>query len=193
MSVPWWITPVLNSVISFTLLVFTIPLAFDVGGRDCGLVPPPNLPLFLRKLMRWWQTYSLAVAIFYFCLCSLRLGLRHSRHRWLPSLIGIFQNVIVPIILISVLNEFATTSTAPNLVHRLLLRPWDWMLTKSTPAFTLIEGFASLLVIQAAGQICRWVVNNRSDTWMVWPQFFLSLSPLALRRDFLLGFFLDRS
>ena len=27
-----------NSVTSFTLLVFTIPLAFDVGGRDCGLV-----------------------------------------------------------------------------------------------------------------------------------------------------------
>lgn len=27
-----------NSVTSFTLIVFTIPLAFDVGGRDCGLV-----------------------------------------------------------------------------------------------------------------------------------------------------------
>ena len=47
MAVPWWIPQVLNSVVSFVLLVFTIPLAFDVGGRDCGLVrppPPSNIP-----------------------------------------------------------------------------------------------------------------------------------------------------
>jgi hypothetical protein len=47
MGVPWWIPRVLNSVVSFTLLVFTIPLAFDVGGRDAGLVrSPANCPSF---------------------------------------------------------------------------------------------------------------------------------------------------
>ena len=45
MGVPWWIPRVVNSAASFTLLVFTIPLAFDVGGRDAGLVPlPETLP-----------------------------------------------------------------------------------------------------------------------------------------------------
>jgi hypothetical protein len=48
MGVPWWIPRVLNSVVSFTLLVFTIPLAFDVGGRDAGLVDiPSNAPVIL--------------------------------------------------------------------------------------------------------------------------------------------------
>lgn len=113
------------------------------------------------------QTYSLAVATFYFCLSSLRLGLRHSRLRWLPSVVSFFQILIIPSILVSVLNAFTTNSAPSTWTHRILLTPWDWTLTKSTPLFTLIEGFASLLVIQAIGQICRWVVNNRSDSWMV--------------------------
>lgn len=44
---------------------------------------------------------------------------------------------------------------------------WDKLLRYSTPFFQLAEGFCSLLVIQAAGQITRWLVNRRSDTWMV--------------------------
>jgi hypothetical protein len=38
MSVVVWLTKSLNSLGTFILLVYTIPLAFDVGGRDCGLV-----------------------------------------------------------------------------------------------------------------------------------------------------------
>ncbi|MCJ1452649.1 hypothetical protein MMC28_002992 [Mycoblastus sanguinarius] len=43
------------------------------------------------------------------------------------------------------------------------------MLRWSTPVFQLCEGFCSLLVIQAAGQITRWLVNRggRSDSWMI--------------------------
>jgi hypothetical protein len=34
--------------------------------------------------------------------------------------------------------------------------------------FQLSEGFCSLLVIQAGGQISRWLVNRKkSDAWMV--------------------------
>jgi hypothetical protein len=32
------VAKIVNSITSFGLIVFTIPLAFDVGGRDCGLV-----------------------------------------------------------------------------------------------------------------------------------------------------------
>jgi hypothetical protein len=38
MFAPWWLVRFISSLLSFLLIVFTIPLAFDVGGRDCGLV-----------------------------------------------------------------------------------------------------------------------------------------------------------
>jgi hypothetical protein len=42
------------------------------------------------------------------------------------------------------------------------------VLRYSTPVFQVGEGFCSLLVIQAAGQITRWLVNReRGDSWMV--------------------------
>src|SRR5438270_4822295 len=67
--VPWWLVRLVNSVISFTLIVFTIPLAFDVGGRDCGLVcfQPRRFPgsrseyLFLKNTSRLFSTTSLLV------------------------------------------------------------------------------------------------------------------------------------
>jgi hypothetical protein len=105
--------------------------------------------------------------MFYFHLSTFRLLLSSSKLRWIPTLIGLVQNFIIPTILVWVLNAFSTNSAPSTWTHRILITPWDWTLTRSTPLFTLIEGFASLLVIQAVGQICRWVVNNRSDSWMV--------------------------
>lgn len=55
-----------------------------------------------------------------------------------------------------------------GLLEMLTVGTWDKILRYSTPLFQLAEGFCSLLVIQAAGQITRWLVNRqRSDTWMV--------------------------
>ncbi|RQM05562.1 hypothetical protein DH86_00001585 [Scytalidium sp. 3C] len=55
-----------------------------------------------------------------------------------------------------------------GLAEMLTIGTWDKMLRYSTPFFQLAEGFCSLLVIQAAGQITRWLVNRgRSDTWMI--------------------------
>src|SRR2546423_15662441 len=46
---------------------------------------------------------------------------------------------------------------------------WDKFLRWSAPVFQLCEGFCSLLVIQATGQLARWLVNrsDRSDSWML--------------------------
>lgn len=55
-----------------------------------------------------------------------------------------------------------------GLLETITVGSWDKMLRYSTPVFQLCEGFCSLLVIQAAGQISRWLVNRgRSDSWMV--------------------------
>lgn len=50
-----------------------------------------------------------------------------------------------------------------------LLKIWDKSLHISSPFFQLCEGFCSLLVIQATGQLTRWLVNrsDRSDAWML--------------------------
>ena len=56
-----------------------------------------------------------------------------------------------------------------GLAETVTVGTWDKMLRWSTPVFQLCEGFCSLLVIQSAGQITRWLVNRggRSDSWMV--------------------------
>lgn len=154
-----------------SLIILLIPLAFDVGGRDCGL------------------TYSLSLTIFYFLLSTTRMITPNSpcwrgmRMRVLVSITGVVQHlVIIPGLLIYALNKFSDNegsggksagyvhdeSWNPSWVDKLSIVPWDNFLTFSTPVFQLCEGFCSLLVIQAVGQISRWLVNrNKSDSWMV--------------------------
>lgn len=55
-----------------------------------------------------------------------------------------------------------------GLVESVTIGSWDKILRWSTPVFQIGEGFCSLLVIQAAGQITRWLVNReRGDSWMI--------------------------
>lgn len=170
---------ILTSVIFLTSIVLSIPLSFDVGGRACGLA------------------FSLALASFYFFFSILRLSTPgRSRFRWtLIQSIQWTQWAILPSLLIWSLNRFSVepvdnsswvertfsgkrvsdTSVwewifgPDGLAETVTVGSWDKMLRVSTPVFQLCEGFCSLLVIQAAGQITRWLVNRtgRSDSWMV--------------------------
>lgn len=55
-----------------------------------------------------------------------------------------------------------------GVMESVTLGSWERFLRWSIPFFQLCEGFCSLLVIQAAGQISRWLVNrSRGDSWMV--------------------------
>jgi hypothetical protein len=170
---------ILAGVTFLALVILFIPLAFDVGGRDCGLL------------------YSLSLAIFYFLLSTARLAVPRSQSwrgaRMLLGVVEVLQyTVVIPGLLIYALNKFSddddggggsaierlvgeTTRVADRSdrtqVDKLTIGPWDTFLTFSTPMFQLSEGFCSLLVIQALGQISRWLVNRKkkSDTWMVTP------------------------
>ena len=174
-----WLFRILSSVVFLTSIVVSVPLAFDVGGRACGL------------------GFSLSLASFYFGYSVLRLLTPDkSRFRWtLIQLLGLIQWVLVPVLLIWSLNRFSvdtddTTSWVERtfsgkraqdvsvkewifgpdgLVETVTVGGWDKMLRWSTPVFQLAEGFCSLLVIQAAGQMTRWLVNRggRTDSWMV--------------------------
>ncbi|OJJ49535.1 hypothetical protein ASPZODRAFT_58536 [Penicilliopsis zonata CBS 506.65] len=174
-----WFFRALSSAIFLTVTVLSIPLAFDVGGKTCGLA------------------FSLSLSSFYFLLSFLRvITPEHSRFR--ASVIAVIRStqwLIIPVLLIWSLNRFSIDSDnsggwvertfngkraqdasihqwifGPNgLVETLTIGNWDKILRWSTPVFQLAEGFCSLLVIQAAGQITRWLVNRggRSDSWMI--------------------------
>ena len=174
-----WITRIISSLVFLTSIILSIPLGFDVGGRTCGLA------------------FSLSLASFYFFYSVLRLATPdQSRFRYaLVQIIGFTQWIILPSLLIWSLNRFSVDSdNGSGWVERTLtgkraedaslrtwifgpdgilecmtIGSWDKLLRWSTPVFQLCEGFCSLLVIQAAGQITRWLVNKggRSDSWMV--------------------------
>jgi hypothetical protein len=174
-----WILRITSAVVFLTSIILSVPLGFDVGGRTCGLA------------------FSLSLATFYFFYSVLRLATPdRSRFRWaLIQIIGFTQWIVLPSLLIWSLNRFSVDSEntvgwvertfdgkrakdgsiaewifGPNgLIESLTIGSWDKLLRWSTPVFQLVEGFCSLLVIQAAGQITRWLVNRggRSDTWMV--------------------------
>lgn len=174
----WWLFRVLFSSIFLFSIVLSIPVAFDVGGRDSGLA------------------YSLALFIFYIVYSAVELitSEKPKSRVFIAGFFRLSQWVVVPSLLIWALGQFAVDAGNSNWVERTLggvfssqstswtewifgkegvvetvmLGGWDNLLSYSGPVFQLLEGFCTLLVIQAAGQITRWLVNRgRSDTWMI--------------------------
>jgi ICE2 len=173
-----WFFRILSSAIFLLSIILSIPIAFDVGGRQCGLA------------------YSVSLFGLYIFYSAIRLATPDgSRIRWgVVQVMGMAQWVLLPGLLIFSMNRFAVDANnsgdwvartfdgkraqnstvrewifgSGGLLEILTVGAWDKLLRYSTPFFQLAEGFCSLLVIQAAGQITRWLVNRgRSDTWMV--------------------------
>jgi len=173
-----WLSRVLSATTFLGAIIFTIPLAFDIGGRTCGLA------------------FSLSLSAYYFLFSTLRLATPDtSRLRWaLGNVVAGAQWLVIPALLIWSLNKFSIDAAnnagwaektfggsrsefktvhewifgSQGLLQSASIAAWDKTLRYSTPVFQLAEGFCSLLVIQAAGQITRWVVNReRGDSWMV--------------------------
>ncbi|KAJ5458966.1 hypothetical protein N7530_010910 [Penicillium desertorum] len=175
-----WLFRVFSSALFLAITVSSIPLAFDVGGKTCGLA------------------FSLSLAAFYFLVSLLKVTT--PERSWFRSsiitVLHFIQWAVILVLLIWSLNRFSVDpdSTGPGWVERtfsgkraddssiqewlfgreglvetVALGNWDRLLRWSTPVFQLAEGFCSLLVIQAAGQITRWLVNRggRSDSWMI--------------------------
>ncbi|CEJ89876.1 Putative ER membrane protein [[Torrubiella] hemipterigena] len=174
----WWTFNIFFSSVFLCSIILSIPVAFDVGGRDSGLA------------------YSLSLFLFYFLYSGIRLLIPDkTRIGWsIGALLRLSQWIVIPSLLIWALGQFAVDADSTNWVERTLggvfqskstswsdwvfgrggvietvtLGSWDNVLRYSGPVFQLLEGFCTLLVIQAAGQITRWLVNRgRSDTWVI--------------------------
>ncbi|KAF2441845.1 ER membrane protein-like protein [Karstenula rhodostoma CBS 690.94] len=173
-----WLTRVLSSTCFLGAIIFTIPLAFDIGGRTCGLA------------------FSLSLSAYYFVYSVLRLATpATSRFRWaFGQLFAWTQWLMIGTLLIWSLNKFSVDADnnsgwvertfggkrsqdtsvyewifgAEGMLQSVTIGTWDSVLRYSTPVFQILEGFCSLLVIQASGQVTRWVVNGeRGDSWMI--------------------------
>lgn len=175
----WWFLNIVSSSVFLLTIILSIPISFDVGGRDSGLA------------------YSLSLFGFYLLYSSARLATPdNSRVRWaLTKFLQTSQWVVIPTLLIWSLHNFAIDANSTDwvartigglrdgqkhttwsdwffgnggLVESVALGTWDKTLRYSSPVFQLAEGFCTLLVIQAAGRISKWLVNRgRSDTWVL--------------------------
>ncbi|KAI5809587.1 ICE2-domain-containing protein [Peziza echinospora] len=168
MSLLWLLTRMATGSLFLGLIILSIPLAFDVGGKECGLA------------------FSLSLAVFYSILSTLRIATTssHVLFRFQVQLLSYLQYLLVPALLIYSLHKWSPQEggsgflrngfengvilTGHTWLEAFTLGWWAWFLKWSTPMFQLLEGFCTLLVIQTFGQISRWLVNrNRSDSWMI--------------------------
>ncbi|GAO18882.1 uncharacterized protein UV8b_07579 [Ustilaginoidea virens] len=174
----WWLFSIVFSSVFLVTIILSIPVSFDVGGRDSGLA------------------YSLSLFIFYLVYSAIRIAspTRSRLGSTTANLLRLSQWVVIPSLLIWALSQFAVDAGNTNWVERTLggvfhskstswtewlfgkdgvletvmLGSWENMLRYAGPVFQLLEGFCTLLVIQAAGQMTRWLVNRgRSDTWVI--------------------------
>lgn len=178
------------------LVILTIPLAFDVGGVECGLA------------------YSFTLMATYFVLTTVRLVSRrvallkvfgflyYTQHVFIPSILMVFLSMYAPGDISTntdtstrmstrtaywtstSLSVPATTSTlsyssssssgsslspfscGPSLSGSSLLILWRYVLIHLTLVFTVAEGFCLLLLIQAASQTLAWLTAYSSDSWL---------------------------
>ncbi|KPI38964.1 uncharacterized protein AB675_4485 [Cyphellophora attinorum] len=176
-----FLTKALSSLTFLALIIVTIPLTFDIGGRDAGLA------------------YSLSLASFYFVLSCFRVSTPDSSiaRRLFTNTLRATQWIIVPGLCLWTLGRFSVDGgSEPGWVERtfrlkkevfsnrtlsqyifghdglvevVAIGGWDRLLRYSSPVFQLLEGFCSLLVIQAVGQLSRYLVNRSewSDVWML--------------------------
>lgn len=193
-----WLLEALFGLIFLLSIVLSIPICFDVGGRDAGLA------------------YSLSLFIFYLFYSAAKLATpdKSRFRRALTEIIRLSQCVVIPALLIWALNRFSVDEALLDAAHAhghgrgsgdwvkraffshepaagqpavpaardwhdwvfgsqgvlesMWLGSWDKSLSYSSPLFQLCEGFCTVLVIQAAGQMTRWLVNRgRSDTWVI--------------------------
>ncbi|KAF4582249.1 ER membrane protein [Ophiocordyceps camponoti-floridani] len=174
----WWLFSILLGFVFLLSIVLSIPVAFDVGGRDSGLA------------------YSLSLFIYYLVYSAIRIATSDGSRvgRSVSAIVRLSQWIVIPALMIWALGQFAVDAGSTHWVERtvggvfrsksttwtgwlfgkdgvlevVMLGTWDGALKYSGPVFQLLEGFCTLLVIQAAGQITRWLVNRgRSDTWLI--------------------------
>lgn len=141
----WLLRMALRGVV-FGFLMLAIPIAFEVGGEGAGLA------------------FSMSVGLYYFFLGNIKLLTRDTTVFWVYKVLALSQVVVLPAVLIRHLHEYDRPAD-PSRLTLVLATPWKEVMARATPFFTLLEGLASLLIVQSLGQVARWATENISETW----------------------------
>lgn len=172
----------LSSLFFLTLIILLVPLTFDIGGRDAGLA----------------FSLSIASFYFVVSLLRISTPDDSNFRRAIINVLRGFQWLILPGLCIWALGRFSVDANnsggwvertfrgkkdflgthsnlwdtlfgSEGLVENATIGGWDLLLRWSSPIFQLFEGFCSLLLIQAVGQLSRWLVNRSewSDAWLL--------------------------
>ncbi|KIW99961.1 uncharacterized protein Z518_10889 [Rhinocladiella mackenziei CBS 650.93] len=175
-------TRALSAFLFLTLIILLIPLTFDIGGRDAGLA----------------YSLSIASFYFVLSVLRISTPDRSGFRRVLINILRGLQWIILPGLCIWALGRFSVDADnsggwvertfrpkkglwdshsnlwdslfgPEGLLENTAIGGWDVLLRWSSPIFQLLEGFCSLLVIQAVGQFSRWLVNRSewSDAWLL--------------------------
>ncbi|KIW11923.1 hypothetical protein PV08_09196 [Exophiala spinifera] len=171
-----------SSLLFLALIILLVPLTFDIGGRDAGL----------------GFSLSVASFYFFLSLLRISTPESSAVRRTLINLLRGLQWLIIPSLCLWALGRFSVDANnsgrwvertfrpkkgfldahsslsdaifgPEGLIENVTVGGWDLLLRWSSPFFQLLEGFCSLLVIQAAGQFSRWLVNRSewSDAWLL--------------------------
>jgi len=171
-----------SSLLFLALIIVFVPLTFDIGGRDAGLA----------------YSLALSAYYFFLSILRLSTPDESRFRRAIINTLRSIQWLVVPGLCIWTLGRFSIDADGSGgwvertfnirkdilgknpttwewlcgrggLFETATVGSWDKILRWSSPVFQLLEGFCSLLVIQATGQLTRWLVNRseRSDAWLL--------------------------
>lgn len=126
-----------------------LPLSLEVAGKPCFLA------------------LSAALAAYYFVQSTINLLLHNTRLQILTSIFSPFQILAIPGILLLFLNLYHSPSTAAQFGSILNYVPglWETILQALTPVFEVLEGLSTLLVVQALGQVSRYLIEERNESF----------------------------
>lgn len=172
----------LSSLLFLSLIILLVPLTFDIGGRDAGLA----------------FSLSIASYYFILSILRISTPENSTVRRACINILRGLQWLVLPSLCIWALGRFSVDANnsggwvertfrnkkgflgshngfwdsvfgPEGLLENTTLGGWDVLLRWSSPMFQLLEGFCSLLVIQAIGQFSRWLVNRSewSDAWLL--------------------------
>lgn len=147
------------------VLLLSIPLAFDVGGEDCGI------------------SYTLLLIIWYASVATIRIVLRSTRLHALGSAMYYLSILVLPSLLLLHLSFFPQMIENPT--YQSIMYPWKMTLVYATGPFALLEGFCTIVTIQVISRLAR-NLARRSDVVSIWQ---LCIASLLISLDL---FFLTR-
>ncbi|PRT54084.1 Protein ICE2 [Wickerhamiella sorbophila] len=147
------------------VLLLSIPLAFDVGGEDCGI------------------SYTLLLIIWYASMATIRIVLRGTRLHTLGSAMYYLSILVLPSLLLLHMSFFPQLIENP--LYQKVMYPWKMTLVYATGPFALLEGFCTIVTIQVISRLAR-NLARRSDVVSIWQ---LCIASLLISLDL---FFLAR-